>query len=217
MNIKQIRFRFIIHQTIEMKTGYFVRLLLLMIIATSISSCRKIECESFDLEHKTMDWHFFPELKDDYQFKNSDSNSVIFHQTKYDINDYEERRCHMCACFQRLETVYENNDLDVKLENFANYDTEHSGWEGTIYYRIDDIDAAIDIEGDGITEYVPDGESQEFTFISLESIELHGVVYKNITQFEILDETKTKIDIFWIQNKNGIIGFQIEDEIWIRE
>ncbi len=52
---------------------------------------------------------------------NVDSLMINLIQTKYDYNQHEERRCHMCACFLDLDTHYEFADLGIQLRSQLSY------------------------------------------------------------------------------------------------
>lgn len=82
---------------------------------------QKIECPAFNFSLPINKWHWGPENEQGYEFMNVDSLMINLIQTKYDYNQFEERRCHMCACFSGLDTHYEFADLGIQLKSQLSY------------------------------------------------------------------------------------------------
>lgn len=194
--------------------------LLFLMLSLSTFSCKKISCEAFDFEHKTMDWIFFPELNKVYTFLNADSTIITFNQINLDITEFEERRCHRCACSQNLKSTYKSSPNNIVLENYCSYDSEWKEWVGSIEYSVDEIKTTMDFDNNELVEflYTSEGEKQPaFNISNIANYNLLGTSFENLTQIEILDASKTKIEKIWILEGHGIVGLQINGEKWKKE
>jgi len=198
-----------------------IEILLLISFVTMItfSQCKTIECEEFNLTRPIMNWHFFPNLEQAYIFTNSNADSLIFNQSFFDQSEYEERKCHMCSCYQLLNTSYENQNLGLNFTNTANYDTElFPDWIGGIQYQIDDIIADMTIEDGQLDELISQtDEETNFNITQQTNITLNSNNYSDVTQLEILVTNNSTIEKLWIQEENGLIAFEIDNTIWTKE
>ena len=183
----------------------------------TLLSCQKITCEQFNLNHETMDWHFFPDLNQRYTFYDVDSNETYFNQTHFIRSEKKEFSCHMCACYPDMESIYESSELNLKLKNIAIYESLKGNIQSTVYYNIDNLTSLLDIEHGSVVEYVDNRDYfQKFNIQNQLSITLNGQTFYNVTQFEILETGQTAIEIFWIQAEKGLIGFKINDHVWTK-
>lgn len=184
-----------------------------------VTGCRKISCERFDLEHEMMVWHFFPELEEEYNFINIDSNLIVFNQFSFERNELEEHRCHMCACQQNLILTYKSEQNNISLENNFYYDSLDDGWVG-MSYLIDGLSVNMDLENGIIvkSEYVSENNNQsKFEISNLQNYDLLGTSFDNLVQFEVQNSSLTEIEKFWIQKGKGIVGLQIQNQVWLKE
>ena len=194
-------------------------MLFILAISLLLPSCRKIACEAFDLQHETMDWHFFPDVAATYQFLDKDTNVMLFTQKSFSRSEFEERNCHMCACYQALNVRYQSDRFNLALENLNSYDSE-SSWIGNINYVVDDINTIMDLtEDSSIAEFLytsAGDKAPEFKISKLNNFTLLDTTLSHLLQLEVLDSTKTDIEVLWLQQKSGLIGFQINGEVWKR-
>lgn len=192
-------------------------LLLITGLASILFSCKKIECEAFDTSHPIMNWHFFPDLQQEYTFSDIDSNLISFRKAQDYQSGYEERRCHMCYCHQELKSNYESAAKDLQLGNKAYYASLNGGDE-QIYYSLNQINASILIENQSIRLDQTSSEGEQDLYLSvLDTFSLGGQEFEKVTQIEVLDTSKTEIEILWIKEKLGIIGFKLNQKIWFRK
>ncbi len=161
-----------------------------------------------------MDWHFFPDLNQRYIFYDADSNQATFKQTHFVRSEKREFSCHMCACYPDLESIYESSELNVKLENIAIYESLKGNIQSSIYYNIDDLTSWLDIVDGSLVEYVNDKDYfKKFNIQNHSSLNLNGQTYYNVTQLDVIETDQTNIEIFWIQEEKGMLGFKVNDQI----
>lgn len=182
-----------------------------------LSSCNKDHCEEFDLTHETMEWHFFPDLMDSYRFFDLESNQINFFQTHYSRSNEREVGGIQRACYPQLRTKYVSDTLQVTLENIAIYEALEGNVQSSIYYNVDNIECMIDVEDNMFEPFIDDQNYfKEYEIKHLDTITLNSRPYYNLTQLEIIDISKSDIQLFWVQQNTGIIGFQIDNRIWLR-
>lgn len=195
-------------------------LLLQSTILTLMMGCTTISCEEFDVNRQIMDWHFFPKLLDQYSFRNLNSDSIIFTQTSFEKSEFEEKKCHLCACGQVLRVSYENQTEELVLSNVTNYDT-HLFPEGIggINYLINDVESFLTIEHDILVEIIsePAGETKSFSISNVENETLNNINYDRLTKIEIINTQNSPINTFWIQESVGLVAFEITNTIWTKE
>ena len=195
-------------------------LLLQFAILTMIIGCTTISCEEFDTNRKIMDCHFFPELLEQYSFKNINSDSIVFTQILFEKSEFEERKCHMCACGQVLRVSYENQTEGLVLSNTTNYDTElFPDGIGGMNYLINGVKSSLIIEEGLLTESIsePAGETKSFSISNVENETLNNINYDGLTKIEIIDTQNSPINTLWIQESVGLVAFEITNTIWTKE
>ena len=146
---------------------------------------------------------------------NVDSTIINLVKTKFVFNQYEERRCHSCACFSDLENCYEINSLNIQFRVTLSYQSDDSSDEGSIYYGVDSIGSPFEPIGETINEIeVSDYETKEFNVTLLDSLTLIFATYKTVTQLEIINSIKSDVQKIWVVPDKGIIGLNIKGNVW---
>ena len=183
----------------------------------TLSGCQKIECPAFDFNHPINKWHWFPDNDAKYDFVDADLKTTELTQTKFEFNQFEERKCHMCACFSDLNAHYDFLDLGIQLRSTLSYQSDVNSDEGSIYFGIDNIGSPFDPKENTVSEdEVENYESQEFDISLLDTLIIVDSTYLNVTQLAVLDTTKTEVRKVWIIPHSGIIGLKISNKVWKR-
>jgi len=198
-----------------MKPNYQLTIIILLIISTL--GCRSITCEEFDFNRSILDWHFFPDLEMQYVFTDSLSNELILDQTLYEENEFEERCCHMCACFQFLNTTYENQNIDLNFTTYLNYNSDLPDLEGTIQYLTNNRNSVLQIEGNTLIELASESREKTFEISELQSILLLGQEFNDIVQFEIVNVDMPRVTTLWVKKNIGLLGFKFNGQTWVKK
>lgn len=195
---------------------------LTIILILFFIGCQRYECPSFDKRHQINKWNWFPNNFETYYFINySDLDTLFLTKNKYEMTPAREFECHMCGCFQNLQAYYSiiNHNIQFRCDlSYRGGGDDEIKDNGSLYYGIDKIGSPFSPNGESVLESeIAPYEQKEFDIIYLDTIKLANQEFYNVTEFKIIDTTKTKISKIWIVPNNGIIGFKFEQNEWMKK
>lgn len=192
-----------------MKIRYTL-LIVTILISSLFHSCRKIKCEAFNLNHQSVDWHLFPDSYADYTFDSGDTLTINLEQTLYRLDDYEERTCHMCACFTEYSVAYSNSNKSIDIQCIASYNSLDGISPGSLFYMLNGFQFNLHLTDDGNTfhsEWIT--EEDNFEFVRTDSVFLNDKSFYDIAEISIFENQD--IDKLWIAKGKGLVGFRLND------
>ena len=191
------------------------RLLVLLILGTSVNSCKKIKCEDFNLSHPVVSWHLFPSRVGTIIFTN-DSINETFLQTEEDIDQYEEFRCHMCTCSRDFKSTYTSNDNTLSgIVFYSEYEEDYN--LGNIYFNINGkaINFSID-ENNNIIGKESNGTpfNKQIEFAQFDTKEIDGSNYSDVLEVKI--NVQNNVNQFWVVKGIGLMAYETANSTWVR-
>lgn len=198
---------------IRIVKNYKINTLIALLLTTStltLNSCRKVECEDFNVDHEVKRWHLFPEQESVYTFGN-DSFELNMDLTNLTISEFEEYRCHMCACFRDFSSTYNADSLSIN--SFVGYNSINDKESPTVSYSINNkyirfylnSDNSIRIESNDGKPY-----NEDVKITLKKSAEINGKTFNQVLEIDILSQNQ--ITRMWVEYGTGLVAFELNGQ-----
>ncbi|MBX7153422.1 MAG: hypothetical protein K1X91_00580 [Bacteriodetes bacterium] len=194
---------------------------ILLLISLTFCSCQKYYCPGFDKEHPINKWDWFPESSKTYTYINTTQQEIELQQTRYASTPEREVSCNTCACFQDVTSYYSIGTLGIQLRCTLSYQgggDDKTTDDGSLYYGVDKLGSPFTAHAQTVTEdEIPPYEFKEFNVIYSDSLRINNKLFFTVTELQILDNTKTTLQKLWIAPNQGLIGFRVHNQDWIKK
>lgn len=186
----------------------------ILIIAVLFESCRtKMDCPAFNREHVIMNWYFGPVNGASMTFNDVDANLYVFSEDvdqREETSAYEIKCRDKCACSNALlKSTYYNAQLNYRFIFEAQHYDPTTAVNSSVQFDMNGVVFPFDVSE---TDFVP--SNSNFTAVHLDSLTLLSTLITDV--YEVDYNGTSQSNKFWLKYGEGIKGFEINGETFVR-
>lgn len=179
----------------------------------TLGSCTNFECPGFDDNSFISDYNLFKNNLDQYNYLTSDSIPFSLSRTTLEKSSFTQTRCSHCQCTPELTSEYYLQNFDIQFSNtlLHGWRSENIQSDGELYLKINEQQYIFNPSESSIIEAeIENSYQRKLIRTSHDSLKLNFRTFYEVTQFELIDSTNSKVNSIWYTKKNGLIGFKID-------